>query len=91
MPGINEAFDDGELTPPIDRLEPDAPEDDRDTVRGDDRGDEPDHEADDREHRVAHRPNPLPSREEDEEELAEADILDELDLGEYDRRGGFQS
>ena len=35
---------------------------------------------DDQEHRVAHRPNPLPAREEDEEELAEADILEELDL-----------
>jgi hypothetical protein len=40
--------------------------------------DEPEHEADDQEHRVAHRPNPLPSREEDEEELAEADLF-ELD------------
>ncbi|HMG24603.1 MAG TPA: hypothetical protein VK607_24875 [Kofleriaceae bacterium] len=87
MPGINEAFDDGELTPPLDRLEPDAPEDERD----DDSDDQPDHEADDREHRVAHRPNPLPSREEDEEELAEADILDELDLEDYDKRGGFKS
>ncbi|HEX7841502.1 MAG TPA: hypothetical protein VF469_28720 [Kofleriaceae bacterium] len=41
---------------------------------------EPVPEADDREHRVVHRPNPLPSREEDEEELAEADILEYLDL-----------
>ena len=39
---------------------------------------EPEHEADDQEHRVAHRPNPLPSREEDEEEVAEADLF-ELD------------
>ena len=28
----------------------------------------------------ARRPNPLPAREEDEEELAEADILRELDF-----------
>jgi hypothetical protein len=38
----------------------------------------------DREQRVANRPNPLPSREEDEEELAEADILEELDLDDFD-------
>lgn len=43
------------------------------------RDDEPD-DDDDREHRVARRPSPLPSREEDDEELAEADILEELDL-----------
>ena len=43
------------------------------------RDDEPD-DDDDREHGVARRPNPLPSREEDEEELAEADILEELDI-----------
>jgi hypothetical protein len=39
---------------------------------------------DDREHRVARRLNPLPAREEDEEELAEADLLHELDLDEDD-------
>ena len=39
---------------------------------------------DDREHCVANRPNPLPGREEDEEELAEADILEELDLDDLD-------
>lgn len=51
----------------------------------DDRDDEtPARAADDREHRVAHRPNPLPAREEDEEDLAEADILHELDLDEDD-------
>lgn len=48
------------------------------------REDEPERDADDREHRVAHRPNPLPAREEDEEELAEADILEELDLDDLD-------
>ena len=57
---------------------------DDDELRGrDDRDDDlaPDApDADDREHRVAHRPNPLPAREEDEEELAEADILEEIDL-----------
>lgn len=69
MPGTHEPLDDPEL--------PSAALDDRD-------GDEPAHGADDREHRVAHRPNPLPSREEDEEELAEADILRELDFEEDD-------
>jgi hypothetical protein len=50
-------------------------------LRGpDDRDDDLAREAEDRERSVAHRPNPLPAREEDEEELAEADILEELDL-----------
>jgi hypothetical protein len=52
-----------------------------------DRGDhEPDREIDDaaeapedREHQVAHRPEPEPNREEDEEELAEADLLEKPD------------
>ncbi|HEY6177265.1 MAG TPA: hypothetical protein VIX73_22565 [Kofleriaceae bacterium] len=48
------------------------------------RDDEPELAADDREQRVARRPNPLPAREEDEEELAEADILEELDLDDLD-------
>lgn len=34
---------------------------------------------DDRERRVARRLNPLPAREEDEQELAEADLFHELD------------
>jgi hypothetical protein len=33
---------------------------------------------------VAHRANPLPLREEEEEELSEADIMDELDMKELD-------
>jgi hypothetical protein len=37
-------------------------------------------EDEDREHGVAHRPNRLPNREEEEEELSEADIMEELDL-----------
>jgi hypothetical protein len=65
MPGTHAPIDDIEL--------PSAALDDRD-------GDEPARGDDDREHRVAHRPNPLPAREEDEEELAEADILRELDF-----------
>jgi hypothetical protein len=69
MPGTHEPLDDTEL--------PSAALDDRDD-------DEPAGGADDREHRVAHRPNPLPAREEDEEELAEADILRELDFEEDD-------
>ena len=69
MPGTYEPVDDTEL--------PSAALDDRD-------GGESARGADDREHRVAHRPNPLPSREEDEEELAEADILRELDFDEDD-------
>ncbi len=44
-----------------------------------------DGDADDEEHRVAHRPNPLPSREEDEEDLAEADMHEGLDLDDRDR------
>jgi hypothetical protein len=40
---------------------------------------EPVHGPDDREHRVAHRPNPLPAREEDEGDLAEADLHREPD------------
>lgn len=36
-------------------------------------------DVEDREHRVAHRANPLPLREEEEEELSEADIMEELD------------
>lgn len=69
MPGIHEPLDDIEL--------PSASLDDRD-------GEEAAHGPDDREHRVAHRPNPLPSREEDEEELAEADLLRELDFDDDD-------
>ena len=68
MPGNREPIDDAELR----------------GFDGDLRDDGPDHEADDREHRVAHRPNPLPAREEDEEELAEADILEERDLDGFD-------
>jgi len=62
---------------PLDDLEPRLA--DRDDSRDDS---EP--TGDDREHAVAHRVNPLPAREEDEEELAEADILHELDLDDED-------
>jgi hypothetical protein len=48
------------------------------------RDDEIETATDDREHRVARRLNPLPSREEEEAELAEADILEELDLDEIE-------
>ena len=74
MPGTHEPLDDTEL--PSAAL-PSAALDDRD-------GDEPARADDDREHRVAHRPNPLPAREENEEDLAEADILRELDFEEDD-------
>jgi hypothetical protein len=47
------------------------PEDDDDAV-------------DEREVGVAHRVNPLPLREIEEEELSEADIMEELDLDELD-------
>jgi hypothetical protein len=67
MPGTHDPRDDIEL--------PSSQPDDRDDP-------ESAYEADDREHRVVHRPNPLPAREEDEEELAEADLLHELDLDE---------
>ena len=69
MPGTQESLDDLEL--------PSDLPDDRD-------GEQPPHGPDDPEHRVAHRPNPLPAREEEEEELAEADILRELDFEEDD-------
>ncbi len=69
MTGTHESLDELEL--------PSYLPDDRD-------GEQPSHGPDDREHRVAHRPNPLPAREEDEEELAEADILRELDFEEDD-------
>ena len=69
MPGTHESFDDLAL--------PSYLPDDRD-------GEQPPHGPDDREHRVAYPPNPLPAREEDEEELAEADILHELDFEEDD-------
>ena len=71
MPGTHDSLDDIEL--------PSSQLDDRDDEEP---VEEPVHEADDREHRVTHRPNPLPAREEDEEEIAEADILHELDLDE---------
>lgn len=88
MPGNYEPSDDAEPAVSLDRFEPDVPDEAADPAR-DVRDDEPDDDADDREHRVAHRPNPLPSREEDEEELAEADILEELDLDDHDRRSGL--
>lgn len=68
MPGIQDPLDDMEL--PSSQLT--------------DRDDEEPAGDDDREHRVAHRLNPLPAREEDEEELAEADILHELEFDEDD-------
>jgi hypothetical protein len=42
--------------------------------------------GEDREHRVAHRVNPLPLREEEEEELSEADIMEELDDDDLDAK-----
>ncbi|MEO7733208.1 MAG: hypothetical protein ABIY55_19755 [Kofleriaceae bacterium] len=63
---------------------------DREPEAGDDRLGKP-HRArqdgaadDDGELGVAHRINPLPLREAEEEELSEADILEELDLEELD-------
>jgi hypothetical protein len=72
MPGTHDTLDDME---PIGSVFADL---------ADRNGEEPAIGADDREHRVVHRLNPLPAREEDEEELAEADILHELDLDEED-------
>ena len=66
MPGFHDPSGDSDL-----------PSADPHDLRGDD---EPAPEADDREHCVVRRPNPLPSREEDEAELAEADIHEFLDL-----------
>lgn len=74
----NERFDDRE---PDDR-EPDAG--DEQLGRPERRRDDEDDALEDREHSVAHRPNPLPIREEEEEELSEADIMEELDMEELD-------
>jgi hypothetical protein len=72
--------------PEVDPFEPDEwsddPRDPRDNPDDASPEDAPEPSADDREHRVVRRPNPLPSREEEEEELAEADIQHELDLEE---------
>jgi hypothetical protein len=80
-------------TPASEDLDPEDRDDDT-WDHDDDRNDldddlDEDPEDDGRERRVVRRPNPLPSREEDEEELAEADILEEidLDLDEIDNRG----
>ena len=71
MRGIHDPSDDSEL-PSAEAVD----------IRDDE---EPAPEADDREHRVVRRPNPLPNREEDDEELAEADFLDHLELEDDDR------
>lgn len=47
--------------------------------------DEDDADAEDREQGVARRVNPLPIREEEEEELSEADIMEELDPSDLDK------
>lgn len=47
-----------------------------------------DDEIEDREQGVAHRVNPLPMREEEEEELSEADIMEELDEDGLDKIKG---
>jgi hypothetical protein len=75
MPGTHEPIDESEL-PIAGSFDPFDPDDERDGTADREPGAP---EADDREHRVVHRPNPLPSREEDEEELAESDILEALD------------
>jgi hypothetical protein len=75
MPDEQEPSEELGLRSDIEPLDPDDPDDRSGPIRDDDPEDD-----DDREHRVARRPNPLPAREEDEEELAEADILEELDL-----------
>ena len=61
--------------------------DDREPDAGDERPEVPqrlreddDEPIEDREYAVAHRPNPLPIREEEEQELSEADIMEELDF-----------
>jgi len=42
----------------------------------------------DRYQRIAYRPNPLPAREEEEEEIAEADIMEILDDDDLDKMEG---
>ena len=85
MPGKH-GFDESELRPDDEPDEAFDLEDRRNQAR-ENRDDEPDEDSGG-EQRVAHRPNPLPSREEDEEELAEADILEELDLDDEDTLTG---
>jgi hypothetical protein len=80
MPGKHD-FDESELRPDDEPDEAFDLEDRRDQAR--EIRDEPDGES-----RVARRPTPLPSREEDDEELAEADILEELDLDDEDTLPG---
>jgi len=60
-----------------DPTEPDAVPERRDADSGDEDGE-------DTTNGVAYRPNPLPLREEDEEELSHDDILEELDLDELE-------
>ena len=71
---------------PTDR-EPDA-DDDRlgkpQRLRQDDEIDDGDREIG-----VAHRINPLPRREEEEQELSEADIMEELDMDELEDDDDF--
>lgn len=50
--------------------------------------DDDDDQAEEREQRVAHRVNPLPLREEEEEELSEADIMEELDIDDLKKMEG---
>lgn len=45
-------------------------------------------DIEDREHGVTHRPPPAPNREEEDEELAEADILQKLDDDELKQMEG---
>ena len=45
-------------------------------------------DVEDRAHGVSRRPNRLPLREEDEEELAEADLMELLDLEDLERGPG---
>jgi hypothetical protein len=63
--------------------DPNQPDDDDleigqepDDEEDDDSGDEPE----DREQSVSRQPNPAPIREQEEEELAEADLLDQADV-----------
>jgi hypothetical protein len=56
-------------------IDPKNPSVDVDRELDDDLGDD-----EEREYGVSHKPNPVPSREEEEEELAEADIMEKLDL-----------
>jgi hypothetical protein len=77
MPSNRDPLSEDETLPGGEGFDPDEPD-----------ADEDDEDAEDGEHRVAHKPDPLPTREQEEAELAEADIVEHLDLDDLERMDG---